>query len=133
MSHYVECTHGFKDREALVKALVAAGFDRNLIEIHDGAVPLYGYRGDERPQKAHVVIRREHVGQPADSRAGRRRVCVVEHALLFVAQRPFRWPSAPTRRPGHRPASSAPTTGRWVAETWSPAPWVASRYNVKPM
>jgi ElaB/YqjD/DUF883 family membrane-anchored ribosome-binding protein len=27
MSHYVECTPGFKDREALIEALVAVGFD----------------------------------------------------------------------------------------------------------
>ena len=66
MSHYVECTPGFKDREALIAALVAVGFERNQIEVHDEAVALYGYRGDQRPQQAHIIIRRQHVGQAAN-------------------------------------------------------------------
>lgn len=66
MSHYVECTPGFKDREALIEALVAVGFDRGKIEIHEEAVPLYGYQGDKRSQRAHIVIRRQHVGQAAN-------------------------------------------------------------------
>lgn len=66
MSHYVECKPGFKDREALIEALVAVGFDRSQIEVHQETVVLYGYRGDERPQRAHVVIRREHVGSAAN-------------------------------------------------------------------
>ena len=66
MSHYVECTPGFKDRESLIEALIAVGFDRSQIEIHEEAAPLYGYRGDERPQRAHIVIRRQHVGQAAN-------------------------------------------------------------------
>ena len=66
MSHYVECRPHFKDRQALMDALVAVGFTRAQIELHDEAVPLYGYRGDERPQRAHIVIRREHVGPAAN-------------------------------------------------------------------
>ncbi len=66
MSLYVECKPGFTDREALVEALVACGFERTQIEIHEEAVPLYGYRGDTRPQTAHVIIRRQHVGRAAN-------------------------------------------------------------------
>ncbi len=66
MSHYVECKPGFKDREALIEALVAVGFGRDQIEVYEQAAPLYGYRGDERPQRAHIVIRREHVGPAAN-------------------------------------------------------------------
>ena len=44
MSHYVECAPGFKDREALVEALIAVDFDRGQIEMHEEAVPLYGYQ-----------------------------------------------------------------------------------------
>jgi hypothetical protein len=66
MSHYVECTPGFKDRQALIEALVAVGFDRSQIEVHEEVVPLFGYQGDERAQRAHIVIRREHVGRAAN-------------------------------------------------------------------
>jgi hypothetical protein len=66
MSHYVECTPGFKDRAALIEALVAVGFDRGDIEFHAEAVPLFGYRDDQRPERAHIVIRRQHVGQAAN-------------------------------------------------------------------
>lgn len=66
MSHYVECKPGIKDRGALIDALVAVGFDRAQIEVHEEAVPLFGYKGDERSQKAHIVIRRQHVGQAAN-------------------------------------------------------------------
>ena len=66
MSHYVECRPGFKDREALIDALLAVGFERGQIETHDEAVKLYGYQGDERSQRAHIVIRRQHVGSAAN-------------------------------------------------------------------
>ncbi len=66
MSPYVECRPQFKDRQALVDALLAVGFSRAQIELHDEAVPLYGYRGDQREQRAHVVIRRQHVGPAAN-------------------------------------------------------------------
>lgn len=66
MSHFVECRPGFTDRAALVDALVAVGFERDQIEVHKQAVPLFGYQGDQRPQRAHVVIRRQHVGKAAN-------------------------------------------------------------------
>ena len=66
MSHYVECNPGFKDQHALIEALVAVGFERNQIEVHEETVPLYGYQGDERPQRAHIAIRRQHVGSGAN-------------------------------------------------------------------
>ena len=66
MSHYVECVPGFKDRAALVDALVAVGFKPEQIETHSDAVPLFGYQGDQREQRAHVVIRRQHVGRAAN-------------------------------------------------------------------
>ncbi len=45
---------------------MAVGFTADQIEVHQQAVPLYGYQGDERPQKAHVIIRRQHVGSAAN-------------------------------------------------------------------
>lgn len=66
MSHYVECNPGFKDQQALIEAIVAAGFERSQIEVHAETAALFGYHGDERPQRAHIVIRREHVGTAAN-------------------------------------------------------------------
>jgi hypothetical protein len=66
MSHYVECQTEFRDVQALVAALKACGFEAHQIELHPEAVPLYGYKGDVRPQQAHLVIHREHVGTAAN-------------------------------------------------------------------
>jgi len=66
MSHFVECQTEFRDPAALVAALVECGFPQAQIEIHDQPVPLYGYQGDVRPQQAHIVIRRQHVGPAAN-------------------------------------------------------------------
>ncbi len=66
MSHFVECQTVFRDPQALIAALGECGFAREHIEVHAQAVPLLGYHGDVRPQKAHLVIRREHVGQGAN-------------------------------------------------------------------
>jgi len=66
MSHFVECRTEFRDPAALVAALVELGFQESQIEVHEHAVPLYGYHGDVRAQKAHIVIRRQHVGSGAN-------------------------------------------------------------------
>jgi len=34
--------------------------------VHQEAVSLYGYQGDVRSQKAHVIIRRKHIGTAAN-------------------------------------------------------------------
>ena len=47
MSHYVECKPGFKNQQSLIEALIALGFERSQIEIHQESVPLYGYQGDQ--------------------------------------------------------------------------------------
>ena len=66
MSHFVECQTEFRDPQSLVAALVECGFEAPLIEVHQHAVPLYGYQGDLRQQKARIVVRRQHVGQAAN-------------------------------------------------------------------
>ena len=66
MSHFVECQTEFRDRQALVAALMECGFEESQIKVHDEASVLYGYQGDVRPQKAHIVIRRQHVGSGAN-------------------------------------------------------------------
>ena len=66
MSHFVECQTEFRDPQALIAALTECGFEESQIEVHEQPVALYGYQGDERPQRAHIVIRRHHVGQAAN-------------------------------------------------------------------
>ena len=66
MSHFVECETTFRDPQALVAALTECGFKESQIEVHQEAVALYGYQGDKRPQQAHIVIRRQHVGSGAN-------------------------------------------------------------------
>jgi hypothetical protein len=49
----------FKDRRLLLVALADLGYP----EVEEGeALPLYGYHGDQRPEAAEIVIRRQHVG-----------------------------------------------------------------------
>lgn len=36
------------------------------IEIHKEATNLYGYQGDKRPEKAHIIIRRRFVGSASN-------------------------------------------------------------------
>ncbi len=63
MSEYVIIATAFTDAGHLIEALVDLGFPRDTIEVHDGPVTLSGYRGDARPERAEIVIRREYVGR----------------------------------------------------------------------
>jgi hypothetical protein len=65
MSHYSEVVIEMTDQGCLVAALERLGF-KGKIEIHNEPQSLYGYHGDVRSQKAHVIIRREHVGWAAN-------------------------------------------------------------------
>lgn len=42
------------------------GFDPAVIEVHPEPQHLYGHMGDERPEVAHVIIRRQHVGRSSN-------------------------------------------------------------------
>jgi hypothetical protein len=65
MSHYSEVVIEMTDTGCLVAALERLGF-KGKVEVHSEAQPLYGYLGDVRSQKAHVIIRRQHVGSAAN-------------------------------------------------------------------
>jgi hypothetical protein len=65
MSHYSEVQIELTDEGCLVAALSRLGFLGKL-EVHKEAQALYGYQGDVRAQKAHVIIRRQHVGPAAN-------------------------------------------------------------------
>ena len=60
MSHYTSITLEIRDRDSLVAALADLGLSE--VEVHDTPQHLYGYEGDVRPEKAEVIVRREHVG-----------------------------------------------------------------------
>lgn len=65
MSHYSEVTIEMTDQGCLVAALERLGF-KGKVEVHSEAQALYGYQNDVRAQKAHVIIRRRHVGSAAN-------------------------------------------------------------------
>jgi len=67
MSEYVVCdSPTIKDVGHLKKALVAIGVKEENIEMNETPVPLQGYQGDNRSQKAHIIIRRKHVGSASN-------------------------------------------------------------------
>jgi hypothetical protein len=65
MSHYSEVEIELADEGCLVAALGRLGFE-GKVEVHKTPQALYGYQGDAREQKAHIIIRRQHVGQAAN-------------------------------------------------------------------
>lgn len=65
MSHYSEVQIELTDEGCLVAALDRLGFE-GKVEVHQTPQALFGYQGDVRAQKAHLIIRREHVGPAAN-------------------------------------------------------------------
>ena len=56
----------FKDEALLLAALADVGYT----EVERGAsLPLYGYHGDQRAERAQLVVRRQHIG-PASNDLG---------------------------------------------------------------
>lgn len=62
MSHYTDVETEFKDKDCLVKALKDLGYNPEVGE----NLPLYGYQGDMRPQRANIVVRRHEVGRASN-------------------------------------------------------------------
>ncbi|MEV6630393.1 DUF1257 domain-containing protein [Actinoplanes sp. NPDC051470] len=60
MSHYTTLTTRITDTEALCGALADVGYDD--LEVYDQPQRLVGFQGDPRGDRAHVIIRRKHVG-----------------------------------------------------------------------
>lgn len=53
----------FKDRRLLLAALTDIGFP----VVEEGReLPLYGYQGDQRPETAEIVVRRQHIGRASN-------------------------------------------------------------------
>jgi hypothetical protein len=64
VSHFTRVSTRLRDPQLLVEALAAVGYDQ--VEAHETAQTLYGYRGDARPERAEVVVRREHIGRASN-------------------------------------------------------------------
>ncbi|MGP3971712.1 DUF1257 domain-containing protein [Streptomyces sp. 6N223] len=73
MSHFTRVRTELRDPELLAAALAAVGFPATAVETHDAPQTLYGYRGDARPERAEVIIRRRHIGQASNDIGFRRR------------------------------------------------------------
>lgn len=53
----------FKDRRLLLAALADLGYT----DVEEGeSLPLFGYRGDQRPETAEIAIRRQHLGSASN-------------------------------------------------------------------
>ena len=57
MSHYSKITTKITKRNCLLKALVNMGFKSHMLEYSDDKMPLKGYQGDTRAQKANLRIK----------------------------------------------------------------------------
>lgn len=51
-----------RNLEVLLATLAELGWDKGKVEVHETPQALYGYHGDQRAEKAHVVIRRSNTG-----------------------------------------------------------------------
>jgi len=61
MSEYHQVVVEFHDEESLLQSLKEINSNYNP-SVHKEAVNLYGYQGDKRVEKAHIVIPRNQVG-----------------------------------------------------------------------
>lgn len=67
MSHFTTVKTQMVSTEHLVQALRDLGFTN--VESHEVPQALYGYRGDVRPQRSEVIVRRQFIG-PASNDIG---------------------------------------------------------------
>ena len=57
-------TTEYNDQECLLAALAEAGY--KTVEVHAEAQQLTGYHGDLRPERANIIIRRQHIGSASN-------------------------------------------------------------------
>lgn len=63
MSEFHSVKVEYKDEKCLIESIREMGYRPN---IHEKAISLHGYQGDERSQKAHIVIPRSQVGSASN-------------------------------------------------------------------
>ena len=75
-SEYRETTTKFTDKDCLVDALVAAGYTRDKIEVHEQPQQLFDFQGratkyvNKTGDKANIIIRRNNIGYGAANDLG---------------------------------------------------------------
>lgn len=83
MSQYCTIKTQFKNETALVVALMETGnWERSQIEIHQEPQNLVGFQEDVRDDKAHIIIRRAHVGRNSND-IGFRRTSTGEYEAII--------------------------------------------------
>ena len=63
ISEYHVVDVSFKDQPILIQTLKEMGYNP---EVHEEAKNLFGYQGDKRNQKAHIIIPRKQVGNASN-------------------------------------------------------------------
>ena len=63
MSEFHIIESEFIDKDCLIDSLTSLGYQP---EVHEEAVPLHGYQGDVRKQKAHIIIPKKQVGSASN-------------------------------------------------------------------
>ncbi len=67
MSRYCVVETQFKDGDALTESLMETGhWHREQIEEWAAPQHLRGYKGDERKEVAHIIVRRRHIGSASN-------------------------------------------------------------------
>lgn len=66
MSHFNDFETTIIDEAGLVRALCRNGFKETDIERNETPTNLFGYQGDRREQKAHVILRRKYIGSASN-------------------------------------------------------------------
>lgn len=66
MSAYITLETPMIDRACLLAALEEMGFGSGCVEVHEEPVELVGYRGRARTQRAHIIVRREHLSSSSN-------------------------------------------------------------------
>jgi len=79
MSKYEELRTVLSDEHFLVEGLRELGYNA---EVSREGLSLYGYLGDERPEKAHIVIRRSQLDSASNDIGFARDSNGVYHALI---------------------------------------------------
>jgi hypothetical protein len=64
MSHFTTMKTQLTSADAIQVALADVGYPES--EAHEEPQPLYGYQGDQRADRANVIVRRIHVGHASN-------------------------------------------------------------------